>query len=305
MRIGFALSNGGALATPEAISEIARRAEDLAYDSLWTFERILYAVKPQNPYPGTADGKWPEIFRRMMDPLDALTFVASQTKKLSLGTSVLDIPYYNPVMLARRLATIDCLSNGRLRVGFGLGWSQDEMDATGANMKQRGAVADEFLQVLKAVWTQNPVEFKGKFYNLPLSYIDLKPVQKPHPPIYLAAFAPVALQRLAKLADGWNPTFVPAAGMAQMFASVQQMAKAAGRDPSRLELVVRANLHVTEQPLGKDRGIFMGTFEQIKEDTDACKAIGAHEVHYDLGFEAGRHSLEVWLRAMEQLRKFV
>ena len=81
--------------------------------------------------------------------------------------------------------------------GFGLGWSADEMEATGADMKQRGATADEFLQVLKAIWTQNPVEFQGKFYKLPKSYIDLKPVQKPHPKIYLAAFAPAALQRLA------------------------------------------------------------------------------------------------------------
>jgi len=304
MRIGFALPNGGPLATPEAVSNVARHAESLGYDTLWTFERLLYAVKPQNPYPGTPDGEWPEVFRRMLDPLDTLSFVASQTRKIFLGTSVLDLPYYNPVMLARRLATIDYLSSGRLRVGLGLGWSQDEMDATGANMKQRGAVADEFLQVLKAVWTQNPVEFRGKFYQLPNSYIDLKPVQKPHPPIYLAAFAPVALQRVGKLADGWNPTFIPAAGMAQMFSSILRTAKDAGRDPSRLELVVRANLHITDKPLGKDRGIFIGSMEQIREDTDACKQIGAHEVHFDPGFGPNA-SLDDRLRLMEQLRKLV
>src|ERR1043166_6283990 len=89
----------------------------------------------------------------MLDPLDTLTFVAGQTRKICLGTSVLDIPYYNPVMLARRLSTIDYLSNGRLRVGFGLGWSKDEMDATGAERKQRGARAEEFLRLLKAIWT--------------------------------------------------------------------------------------------------------------------------------------------------------
>jgi probable F420-dependent oxidoreductase len=305
MRIGFALPNAGAIATPEVVSKVARRAEELGYDSLWTFERVLYAVKPRNPYPGTADGKWPESFRRMLDPLDTLTFVAAQTKKIFLGTSVLDIPYYNPVMLARRLTTIDYLSNGRLRVGLGLGWSQDEMDATGADMKKRGAMADEFLQVLKAVWTQNPVEFNGQFYKLPLSYIDLKPAQKPHPPIYLAAFAPAALQRLAKLTEGWNPTFIPAAGMAQMFSSIQQMAKAAGRDASRLEMVVRANLHVTDKSLGNDRAIFTGTMGQIQEDTDACKQIGAHEVHFDPGFEPGQASLDRWLQRMEEVRKLV
>jgi probable F420-dependent oxidoreductase len=305
MRIGFSIPNGGTLATPEAITTIARRAEDLGYDTLWTFERLLYAVNPQNPYPGAPDGPWPSVFRRMLDPLDALTFAAAHTKKIGLGTSVLNIPFYNPVTLARRLTTIDYLSNGRLRAGFGLGWSRDEMDATGADMKQRGARGDEFLSALKAIWTQNPVEFSGKFFRIPKSYIDLKPVQKPHPPIYLAGFVPAALARVARSADGWNPAGIPVDGMAQMFSAIQKMAAEAGRDASRLELVVRANLQVTEKPLGKDRPIFSGTLEQIKEDSGACKQIGAHEVHFAPGFGRDASSVEGWLRLMEQVRAFV
>jgi probable F420-dependent oxidoreductase len=305
MRIGFSLPNGGPLATPAAIAAIARRAEDLAYDTLWTFERLLYAVKPRDPYPGTPDGSWPAVFRRMLDPLDTLTFAAAQTSKVHLGTSVLNIPFYNPVMLARRLTTIDYLSGGRLRVGFGLGWSKDEMDAAGADMKERGARGDEFLAVLKAIWTQNPVEFHGKFFQLPNSYIDLKPMQKPHPPVYLAAFAPAALARVARLGDGWNPAGIPAEGMAQMFSSIKQMAAAAGRDPARLEMAVRANLQLTDRPLGKERRIFTGTLEQIQEDTDACRAIGAHEVHFAPGSGRESDTVEGWLALMEQLRPFV
>jgi probable F420-dependent oxidoreductase len=204
MKIGFSLPNIGPIGTAEAVTKVAQRAEDLGYSSLWTIERLLYPVKPQRPYPGTPDGSLPEIYSRVLDPLDSLTYVAAHTKKIKLGTSVLDMPYYNPVMLARRLTTIDILSNGRLCVGLGLGWSKDEMDATGADITKRGAMADEFLPLLKAIWTTNPVEFRGKFFNVPKSYIDLKPVQKPHPPIYLGAFVPAALQRLAKLADGWE-----------------------------------------------------------------------------------------------------
>jgi probable F420-dependent oxidoreductase len=304
MRAGFSIPNGGSLAAADALVKVARRAEELDYDTLWTFERVLYAVKPQNPYPGTPDGSWPEVFRRVMDPLDTLSFVAAHTKKIFLGTSVINIPYYNPVMLARRLTTIDNLSDGRLRVSFGLGWSQDEMEATGADMKQRGARADEFLQVLKAIWTENPVEFHGKFFNLPKSYIDLRPVQKPHPRIYLAAFTPAALRRAAKVADGWNPTGIPLEGMSQMFSSIKQMAAAAGRDASSLELVVRANLHITDKPLGKDRFIFTGTLDQIKEDTAACRKLGASEVHFDPGFGASR-TLDEALALMEPLRTFV
>ncbi len=305
MRIGFSIPNGGPLATPETIVRIAKRAEELDYQSLWTFERLLYAVNPRDPYPGTPNGAWPSVFRRMLDPLDSLTFLAAHTEKILLGTSVLDLPYYTPVMLARRLTTIDYLSQGRLRAGFGLGWSQDEMEAAGAEMKQRGAKADEFLQVLQAVWTQNPVEFRGRFYSVPKSYIDLKPVQKPYPPIYLAAFAPAALGRVARLADGWNPAGIPVEGMARMFSSIKQMAQEAGRDASALQMVVRANLHVTGEPVAKDRRIFTGSLDQIREDTAACREIGAHEIHFDPGFGPHAQTIEDWLHLLEQLRPFV
>ena len=303
MRAGISIPNGGTVATRDAIIQVAKRAEELGYDTLWTFERLLCAVEPRNPYPGTQAG-WPAMFRRMLDPLDTLTFAAAHTKKIFLGTSVLDIPYYNPVTLARRLTTIDYLSNGRLRAGFGLGWSEDEMEATGADMKQRGPRADEFLQVLKTIWTQNPAEFRGKFYKLPKSYFDLKPVQQPHPRIYLAAFAPAALNRVARLADGWNPTGVPLDGMAQMFSSIREMTKQLGRDPSSLEMVVRANIQITQKPLGHDRAIFSGSLEQIKEDAAACRQIGAHEVHFEPGF-SGETTLGGWLSLMETLRNFV
>ena len=303
MRLGFALGNIGPIGTAEAVSKIAQRAEALGYDSVWTVDRLLYPVKPQTPYPVTPDGHLPEGYKHVLDPLDALTYAAALTRKIGLGTSVLDIPFYNPVTLARRLSTIDVLSSGRLRVGLGLGWSQDEMDAAGADMKVRGARAEEFLQVLKAIWTTNPAEFQGKFFKLPKSYIEPKPVQKPHPPIYLAAFAPAALNRLARLADGWNPVAIPLEGMKQMFAGIQQMAKAAGRDPASLKMVVRGHLHISEKPLRNERFIFSGSREQIKEDVAALRGIGAHELFFDPTFAPGAQELPQWLQLMEEARK--
>jgi probable F420-dependent oxidoreductase len=305
MRIGFALPNIGPVATADAVTKVAQHAEALGYDNLWTIERLLYPVHPRAPYPGTPDGSLPEPYKHVLDPLEALTFAAGKTTKIGLGTSVLDIPYYNPAMLARRLTTLDFLSNGRLRVGLGLGWSPDEMEAAGAEMKQRGARADEFLQVLKAIWTTNPVEFQGKFYKVPKSYIYPKPVQKPHPPIYLAAFAPPALNRLATMADGWNPVGLPVEAMAQMFDGIKQMAKQAGRDPSALQMIVRANFEITEKPRGKDRFIFTGTLDQIKEDVAACRKIGAHDVFFDPTFAQGGQSLDRWMEMLETLRKLV
>jgi probable F420-dependent oxidoreductase len=302
MKIGFSLPNLGPIGTAEAVTKIAQRAEALGYSSLWTIERLLYPLKLQRPYPGTPDGHLPEIYKHVLDPLEALTYVAAQTKKIRLGTSVLDMPYYNPVVLARRLTTLDVLSNGRLNVGLGLGWSKDEMDATNADMTKRGALADEFLPLLQAIWTTNPVEFHGKFFNVPKSYIDLKPVQKPHPPIYLGAFVPVALKRLAKLANGWNPVFLPVPVMADMFGSIRQMAKEAGRDPSAIVMVVHAVLDITDKPLGKDRAIFSGTLEQISDDVSACAKIGAEEVFFDPAFAPGGQSLDHWLSLLDQLQ---
>jgi probable F420-dependent oxidoreductase len=212
------------------------------------------------------------------------------------------MPYYNPVMLARRLSTLDFLSNGRLLVGLGLGWSKDEMDATGADMTKRGALADEFLQVLKAIWTTNPVEFRGKFYNIPKSYISPKPVQKPHPPIYLGAFVPAALKRLANVADGWNPVFLPVPVMEQMFGSVKQMAKEAGRDASSLAMVVHAILELADKPLGKERPIFSGSFDQITDDVRGCAKIGVSEIFFDPAFSPGGQSLDRWLSLLDQLK---
>lgn len=305
MRVGFALGNIGPIGSTENLVKIAQRAEALAYDSLWTVERLLWPVTPQTPYGARPDGSLPEEYKRVLDPLDALTFVAGHTKKIALGTSVLDIPYYNPVMLARRVTTLDVLSGGRVRLGLGLGWSKDEHDALGAPMKQRGARADEFLAVMTAIWTTDPAEFKGKFYTLPRSVIETKPVQKPHPPIYMAAFVPASLRRIARLADGWNPVAIPVDGMQKMFDGLKQMAKDAGRDPSKLQLVVRANMEIGSTPRSKDGSIFTGTLEQVKEDIEGCKRIGAHELHFDPTFMPGAQKLDRWLGLMEEWRKLV
>ena len=303
MRIGFAIGNIGSIGNAESIAKIAGNGESLGYDSLWTVERLLWPAEPLTPYPVTPDGHLPAEYKHVLDPLDTLTFAAALTKKIALGTSVLDMPFYNPTVLARRLTTIDILSKGRLRVGFGLGWSEDEMEAAGTTLKDRGAKADEFLAVLKAIWGPDPVEFNGKFYRVPKAYISQKPVQKPHPPIYLAAFAPPALKRLATMAEGWNPVMVPPAGMAQMFDGIKQMAAAAGRDPSALQLIVRANVILSDKPLGPDRAVFSGTLDQLKEDLAACRSIGAHEVFYDPTFTPGAQNLGRWLNLMEQLRR--
>lgn len=302
MKLGVSIPHAGHLATPENIVKVAQRAEALGFDSVWAFERLLAPTNPRTPYAGTPDGKLPLAMKRILDPLTTLTFVAANTSKIRLGVSVLNIPFYNPVLLARQLTAMDIFSNGRLQIGMGLGWSEDEFEATGADMKTRGARADEFLECLKAIWTTDPASYKGKFFSLPESTIQPKPVQQPHPPIYLAAFDPRAMNRVAKYADGWNPVALPVEAMQQMIAGIRQMAQAAGRDGSKLAFVVRANVYVAKQAISKDRGIFTGTWEQIAEDVQATKALGATELFFDVTFDPSGKTLEDYLALVEKCR---
>ncbi len=305
MRIGFALPQMGPAAGPEAILHAAQRAEALGYDSLWVLDRLLFPVTPQTPYPGSPDGALPEQYKRVLDPLETLTFAAAHTRRIALGTSILDMPFYNPVVLARSLTTLDVLSGGRLRVGFGQGWSKDEFDAVGIVPKGLGRRADEFLQVLKAIWTTDPVEFHGRHFHLPKAFIQPKPVQKPHPPIYLAAYAPGSLKRAATMANGWNPAGVPIDAMKQMMAGLKTMAQAAGRDPAGVGVVVRANLMMTATPLGTGRGSFAGSPPEIKEDIDATRAAGVNELFFDPQFSPGVSSEAAFLKVMEEIHRLV
>jgi probable F420-dependent oxidoreductase len=301
MQLGFVLPHIGPLASPHSIVAVAQRAEMLGYDSLWVTERLLFPESPQNPYPASPDGVLPDAYRYILDPVGTLTLAAAHTERIALGTSVLNIPFYNPVLLARSLATLDIISGGRLRVGLGQGWSVDEFAAVGASMEARGRRADEFLRVLNAVWADGPVEFAGEFYRVPRSIVDAKPVQRPHPPLYLAAYVPSALHRAASLADGWNPAGVPLAGMEQMMAGLQAMALAHGRAPEDLAVVVRANLYLTEQPIAGERSIFTGSQEQIAEDVAGTRALGATELFFDLTYSPGIATLDALLHDMEQL----
>ena len=145
-------------------------------------------LEPKNEYPPVPGKVWPKPFERVFDPIVTLAYVAAATQRIRLGTSVLIMPFYQPVVLAKQLATLDVLSGGRLDVGLGLGWSQDEYEAVGVPFKQRGRRADEFLRCLDAIWTQDVIEFHGEFYNVPRSRVEPKPVQKPRPPITIGGY---------------------------------------------------------------------------------------------------------------------
>ncbi len=301
MRIGVTLPSLGQGTGPEALVTAARRAEELGYDNLWVAERLLYPTSPRSAYPATPDGSLPKLYATALTPIESLTYVAAHTTRIGLGTGVLLMPLHNPVMLARQLATLDVLSGGRLRVGLGQGWSADELEAGGASPKGRAAHADEFVRVLEAIWTTDPVEHRGDFFTVPRSILQPKPVQSPRPPIYMAGYVPSALERVGRVANGWMPSGVPLAAMAPMMDQVRAAARAAGRDPNAVELVLFYFPAILEQSPGEGRPDFVGTLDEIRRDVMTARDLGAAEIIFGAGYATGDLQLDEYIRALEQL----
>jgi probable F420-dependent oxidoreductase len=273
MEMGFGIPVSGSWATPANIREICARAEELGYSSLWSFQRTLFPGGDPIPMP----------YRSVHDPLAISAYVAGVTQRARISIAILNLPYYAPIVLAKALASIDILSDGRLDAGLGLGWSPDEFAAAGVPMDRRGARAEEFIQCLRAIWSQDPVTFGGEFYRVPTSYVDPKPVQKPHPPILLGGSAESALKRAGRLAAGWvSASRFAAAEVPAAVEVVRAAARDADRDPATLRIIIRAAVRVRDHDEDQQ---FTGTLEKIKKDFADYASAGATELFVDLNFD--------------------
>jgi len=301
MKLGFSLPTAGDWATPENQVRMAKEAEALGYHSLWVFQRLIYALEPKNPYPAAPGPTWPKPFERVMDPIVTLAYVAGATKGIRLGTSVLIMPFYPPVLLAKQLATLDIVSGGRLDVGLGIGWSIDEYEAVGVPYARRGKRADEFLRCLKAAWTDDVVEFHGEFYSVPRCRVAPKPVQKPHPPITIGGYGSTVVRRAVTLGDGFNGGNVPMAQVVPLVQEVKAAADAAGRDPRALHIVCRGTYLVHDSPQGQDRRPLFGTLEEIREDIARYAEAGLTELFLEANFTPGGATIGETLRVMNAL----
>jgi probable F420-dependent oxidoreductase len=285
MRLGFGLPVAGGWATPENMVAVAREAESLRYHSLWTVQRILYPSAPRNEYAGSPGGPWPAYFESVADSLVALGYVAAATSRIRLGTAVVNPTYYSPVLLAKQLATLDVVSGGRLTVGAGLGWSEDEYAATGVPFRRRGRRLDECLRCLKLVWTEELVEFTGEFYGIPASRIDPKPVQRPHPPLLVGGYSAAAMRRAVSLADGYIGGNIPLAEFAPVIERLRAAAREAGRDPDSMPIVARGAVNLRDQPTGPERRPLFGSLDELREDVGRYREIGLTELFLDLNFD--------------------
>jgi probable F420-dependent oxidoreductase len=267
-------------------------------------------VKPQTPYGGTPDGSLPVEYQNVLDPLETLTHLAGNTERISLGTSIIDMLFHNPVVLARRFATLDVLSDGRVITGLGLGWSKDEYDVSGIPYKDKGARADEFLQVLKRIWTDDVVEFKGQFYNIPASKIGPKPVQKPHPPILLGGYTPKTFPRIVNYADGWIPIagFVPLEQQEQAINGLRESARKANKDSSNIRIFVLSYPNVLDSSQSSSsnqpRSPMSGTIDEIGSDIERIKAMGAEHIIFGYAFSPIGRDVKKMMEVTKQLARF-
>ncbi|NQW24605.1 MAG: LLM class F420-dependent oxidoreductase [SAR202 cluster bacterium] len=278
---GTSLPSRGGMAGPEQLRSVAQRAEDLGYDHVWVSDHIVLPQKVDSFYPYAADGV--PTFRPnepYYEPLAALNFIAGCTKRVRLGTHVLIIPYRNPVLTAKLLSTLDVLSGGRVILGAGVGWMEEEFQAMGLDTyKERGAVTDEYLQLYKELWTKDQPSFQGKYYQISDVGFDPKPVQKPHPPIWIGGHSGAAIRRAAKYGDGWMPiglrppAILEPEELAGKIARLRKLTVEAGRPEDAVALTFSTGI-VFDDSAGSSRSLMHGRPEQIAADLRQYQDLG-------------------------------
>jgi probable F420-dependent oxidoreductase len=300
MRYGFYLPTRGDTARPEALEALVARGEALGFSSVMIADHVVFPTKVESKYPYTADGRFPGQ-GDALEQLALMAFVAGKTSRLRLVTSVMILPYRNPVFTAKALATIDVLSRGRVTVGVGVGWLREEFRVLGApDFDRRGSVSDEYIRIFKTLWTTSPASFAGTFYRFTDVQCLPQPVQKPHPPIWIGGHSRAALRRVARLGDGWHPVGANPAvplGPDELRGSLEELRRlteAEGRDFGALTISYKAPVYDVDRPVtpGVARRPFTGGAEQVRGDIETFARLGVSELIFDFRSERLADSLE-------------
>ena len=220
------------------IALVAKRAEELGFESLWVPEHPVLPVRAETPWPGSADGVIPRVYADIVDPFVALARASAVTSTLKLGTGICLVPERNPLLLAKEVATLDMYSGGRFLFGIGAGWLREETEMMGGNFRHRWSQTREAILAMKELWTQTESEYHGAFYDFPAVYSFPRPAQRPHPPVLLGGMAKNVFKRVVAWGDGWMPNRVTPEQVKQGRAAIDELAEAAGRDPSSIKISV-------------------------------------------------------------------
>ena len=291
MEYGFYLPNSGAGVEPNALSDIAKLGDRLGFFCMVMPDHVLQPNQVRSTYPysltgdileagQSGDGEWPE-------QITTLAYLAGITDRIKLVTSVMIIPYRNPILTAKMLSTLDMLSKGRLILGAGVGWMKEEFELLNTEpFAERGAVTNEYLRAFIELWTSDNPTFEGEYVNFSDITFLPKPVQKPHPPIWIGGQSKPAIRRAAQIGNAWHPVgAIPAAPLepeelAENLALLHDYAEKAGRDPSQIQVSVKAPLYDSNNSDGPRRR-FTGSPDQVRQDVQTYSDVGVTHLIFD------------------------
>jgi len=303
MQIGFSAPISGDLARPEVLTRLAVEGEAMGFGYATFSDHVVIPTDISARYPYSETGEFPQGSRgARLEQLASIAFVAAKTSRLRLLTSVMVVPHRPAVLAAKMLATIDVLSGGRLDVGIGAGWLKEEFLALGTPpFAERGAVTDEYVQAFRALWTATEPRFSGRHVRFADLVFEPKPVQQPHPPIWVGGESPAALRRTARLGDCWYPIGSnprhPLDTLPRLSAGIERLRRLiaeAGRDPSRVALALRCSRHGTALPATADDGerrLFSGTAADLAGDLRALGGLGVTSVDFSFPGETAEAML--------------
>jgi probable F420-dependent oxidoreductase len=313
MQFGFALPGRGPLATPEALTKLAEKADALRYASVFVTDHVVIPTSYSSPYPysptGRFAGDWTNGY---LEPLAMMGVLVGLTSRVKIGTSVLVVPYRNPVVTAKMLATLDVMSGGRMILGAGVGWMKEEFEAVQAPpFADRGKVTDEYLRLMREMWTKEPVEFTGAHYRLPSASALPKPRQKGGIPIWIGGHTDVALRRTGELADAWHPigmrppAMLPPDEYAEKVKIIHGWARKAGRDPKAIGLSLRVPLELAPKrgrATVSELPGFRGTAQDVIRHIRSYQALGVSHFVFDPASPDLKGQLTLMERFAEEVR---
>jgi probable F420-dependent oxidoreductase len=313
LQLGFQVPSRGPLARVDVLTGLARAADALGYSVLTISDHIVLPTRSSAPYPYDNTGAFPGgAHQPFIEPIPLAAWLLAITKRIRVAISVLVVPYRNPVVTAKQLATIDAMSGGRLIVGVGVGWWPEEFEAVAAPpFAERGPVTDEYIRLMKTLWTEAEPRFEGKYYRVGDITLFPKPVQKPHPPIWVGGHTEPALRRTAVLGDAWHPIGLrgPAGlapdELAQKLSRIRSLARAAGRDPAEIRVAFRAPLDLWPtrgKPSGAVERPLAGPAAKVTKDLQAYAAAGVDTVVFDLMLGNPAAMVAVMRRVAREIR---
>ena len=298
MHIGVSLPQLGPEASPSVLRDFAQAAESAGLHALWVVDRMLRPLGDVE-LPLDMGAVMPPSYGRVFSPLETLVHVGAFTDRIGLGTSVIDALFQTPAALGRRLATVDHLCGGRLRVALGQGYAPEEFAAANVPMSRRGAGFDEFIAALRAVWGPDPVTYEGRFYRIPRGEISPKPLQTPTLPLMMGAATVAGARRAGRLGMGLNPIAYTWAALEEQLSAHRLAASEAGHDAARLPVVPRGMLQTERSQFRTDDAPLSGSLEEIADDIDVLRSWGVREVALDL--ITGRHHLADQFAMLDEL----